>query len=125
MKGYYSLVQYQPCPARAEGVNLGVIVVCCGREYLDSLFLGCPERRVRQAFPWVAESDEQLLDRIVGIQHRLRSVAPSGVALLGFAQTRCNEIVITKPRYVEIRTTPEHHLMDLFQRLVEPPTMET
>jgi len=35
VKGYYALVQYCPDPSRAEAANVGVLLFCPEREFID------------------------------------------------------------------------------------------
>ena len=48
-KGFYSLIQYCPDPARLEAANVGVLLFCPERKYL-SVRMSNDNRRVQQFF---------------------------------------------------------------------------
>lgn len=54
-KGYYSLVRFVPDAFRGEGVNLGVILLCPGRQFLEWR-LTTNHQRARSFFRYDADA---------------------------------------------------------------------
>jgi hypothetical protein len=59
MRGYYSLVQFCPDSARAEAANVGVVVLCPDRHFIDCKFASSNDR-VRRFFSVQGEQLERL-----------------------------------------------------------------
>ncbi len=119
-RGYYSLIQFCPDPARAEVANLGVILFCPDLGFLD-VRMAPNNDRVRQFFgegsfdDWALSSGKQALcARLCADGEEFRTVAD----LERFAQTRANELILTSPRPVKV-VDPERDLDTLYADLVQ------
>src|SRR5262245_33328935 len=119
-RGYYSLIQFCPDPARAEVANLGVVLFCPDLGFLD-VRMAPDNDRVRQFFgdgsfdDWALNSGKQALcARLRADREDFRTVAD----LERFAQTRANELILTSPRPVKV-VDPECDLATLYRDLVQ------
>lgn len=118
-KGYYSLIQYCPDFSRAERANIGVLLFCPEKRFIDartsagndriSKFFGRDTFDPRR----VNEAKRAIEDRLKSREHSIASVE----ALQEFIRRRANEIVISDLRPMKVRN-PAEDLDQLFQELV-------
>jgi len=117
--GYYSLIQYCPDRSRAEVANVGVVLFCPSLRFIDARTAGGNDR-VRRFFRG-RDIDIDRLNLVKrGIEKRLQVQAASFTTiadLVGFIETRANDIVLTTPRSIKV-TDPHADLDQLFQELV-------
>jgi hypothetical protein len=118
VKGYYSLIQFCPDASRLETVNVGVILLCPERGFLDARTCRA-NSRVRQAFG--RKVDAKALDlakramesRVRGAREDVRSRED----LAEFARLQANALMITAPRPMRV-VDPEADLEALYNELV-------
>ncbi len=119
MKGWYSLVQYCPDASRAEVANVGVVLLCPEKGYLDARLASGNDlvRRFFQisgdALEGIALAKESFARRVRAEQGRILSLD----ALTRFQETRANELLLTAPRAVRV-DDPAATLESLFRELV-------
>lgn len=118
-KGYYCLIQFCPDPSRAEAVNIGVLLFCPERRFIDAK-TSSDNKRIERFFlrgsfnPFeVNEAKRALKDRLEVERDRFRELAD----LNEFISTRANNIILTAPRVVRVEN-PESDLAQLFDELV-------
>ncbi len=118
-KGYYSLMQFCPNPARLEAVNVGVVLYCPDSQFLASEITGSNER-VRRVFHGeslnlaVVESAKRALQKRLEVeQFAIRDVA----ALERFIETRSNAVTLSPLRPMKV-FDPQTDLRKLFEELV-------
>jgi hypothetical protein len=119
-KGYYSILQYVPDPERAEGVNVGVALVCPEKGFLRAT-TSRDNNRIRRFF----KNQEIDLKRLSALkkafEERVRAEAGRIRTLEDFQHfidTRANQLRLTPPRPVKVES-PELELINLFESLVE------
>lgn len=116
-KGYYALVQYRPDASRLEAANIGVILLCPERGFLEARFAEGHER-IRRFF---GPRDWQFVEmQKRAVKERLaadRDGLLAADALRQYAARLANEIVITEPRFVRVED-PADELASLFEQLV-------
>jgi hypothetical protein len=119
-KGYYSVVRFVPDAFRGEGVNLGVILLCPQRQYLE-WELTSNHHRARRFFKYDADADRlRVLGR--GLAERLkqdRTALLDPARLREFAGRHQDMLQLTDLRTVAV-SDPAAELSRLFWRLVEP-----
>ena len=120
-KGYYSLVQYCPDHSRAEVANVGVLLFCPERGFLQ-VRMAHDNKRVKRFFRQdgvdidrkrLNAAKSAILSRLQVAHDEFKCVED----LCDFAKSRANEIVITQPRSMRV-TEPERELDELFAELV-------
>lgn len=118
-KGYYSLVQLVPDEWRGEGVNLGVVLLCPERHFLQWRLTG-KHNRARRLF-----QDEIDLQRLKAMKAGLEEqLAGARGELLrperfeGFAKLFRNQLQLTDPRPCVV-ADPQKELDRLYARLVD------
>lgn len=118
VKGYYSLIQFCPDASRLETVNVGVILLCPERGFLDARTCRA-NSRVRQAFG--RKVDAKALDLAKrAMENRVRGAREdvhSREDLAEFARLQANALMITAPRPMRV-VDPEADLEALYQELV-------
>jgi hypothetical protein len=120
-KGYYSLIQFCPNPARAEAVNVGVILLCPDKHFID-VKLSPNSKRASKFFGRGTFDADLLRLAKQSVEERIRIEHDELVDVDGFQQlidTRGNDVLITDPRPVKVRN-PGVDLERLFCELVEP-----
>ena len=119
--GYYSLIQFMPCPSRAEAINVGVVLSCSYFEYLgtntipDSHIAKTAERLVGRG-----NVDKALLIAAKNaIVHGLYEVVSfdNPYSFRQFAATRTGILRLTLPRSVKV-FEPRQEIQRLFDELV-------
>ncbi|MFN5299391.1 MAG: DUF3037 domain-containing protein [Planctomycetaceae bacterium] len=119
LPGSYSLVQFCPDPARAEGVNLGVVLCCPARQFVKAL-LSRGNHRAARLVGRDALDVTSLQAAKRALEERLTSDAEQLATLEGFRQfatTRGNALQLTEPRPVRV-FEPELDLQTLYADLV-------
>lgn len=125
-QGYYSLVQFCPDPARAEVVNLGVLLFSPEHQFLE-VSMSKTVRRVKSVFPQIEYDTDQIKTIISWLKKRLeveRARIRDKNDLNYFFQTRINDIRITEPRSIMVGA-PIAKLRELYSELVEIPKAST
>ena len=126
-KGYYSLLQFVPDMERAESVNVGVVLFCPARGFLQAKTTS-DTKRVRRLFGRRADVDSIRLNAMKeGFVERValesqRIATPEDFRL--FVDTRANQLLLTQPRPVKV-FAPEQELQNLYQILVATPESAT
>ena len=124
-RGYYSIMRFVPDAFRGEGVNLGVLLLCPKEGYLDWIFTS-NHQRARRFFKYEADAGRlKILSK--GLASRLeaeRSHLLKPDALRLFARRQQDAVQLTDLRTCAI-VDPKAELLRLYQRLVEPETVET
>jgi hypothetical protein len=122
-KGYYSLLQFVPDLERAESVNVGVVLFCPARGFLQAKTTH-DSKRLRRLFGRRAEVDSARLKAMKeGFVERValeskRIATPEDFRL--FVDTRANQLLLTPPRPVKV-FAPERELQALYETLVATP----
>jgi len=117
--GYYSLIQYCPDRMRLEAANIGVLLFCPERNYLQAR-LAPTNRRIDRFFGAEAGDLKQINAMKKILEHRLKAesqVIQDVEGLQRFAELLANEIVITEPRVMLVEE-PEVELAQLYEQLV-------
>ena len=118
VKGYYSFIQFCPDASRLETVNVGVILLCPERGFLDARTCRA-NSRVRQAFG--RKVDAKALDMAKrAMENRVRGAREdvhSREDLAEFARLQANALMITAPRPMRV-VDPEADLEALYKELV-------
>ncbi len=118
-KGYYCLIQYCPDLSRLEAANIGVLLFCPERSFLQARTVR-DNRRIQYFFGREGHDWSQIDSFKTGIEERLE-VEHSNIQglddLRRFVQLRANQIQITAPRPMRVRN-PKEDLDQLFQDLV-------
>ena len=118
-KGYYSILQFVPDLERAEGANIGVVLFCPDKRFLD-VKVSHNNDRVRHFFGG-PNFDLQRIDLMKsGFAERVRNSANSIVSgddFKLFIDTRANSLRLTDPRPIKV-FEPAEELNKLFELLV-------
>ena len=118
-KGYYSILQFVPDLERAEGANIGVVLFCPERRFLD-VKVSHNNDRVRLFFGG-QDFDLQRIDAMkASFAERVRSSVKSIVSgddFKLFIDTRANSLRLTDPRPMKV-FEPVEQLDQLFKLLV-------
>ncbi|MCX7424655.1 MAG: DUF3037 domain-containing protein [Planctomycetia bacterium] len=118
-KGYYCLIQYCPDLSRLEAANIGVLLFCPDRLFLQAR-TARDNRRIQHFFGREDHDWSQINSFKIGIEERLEVEHPNIQTLddlQRFIQLLANQIQITAPRPMRVRV-PEEDLDRLFQDLV-------
>jgi hypothetical protein len=118
-KYYYSILQYVPDPERAEGVNVGVVLICPEEGFLKAKTSADNDRVLR----FFGERPDLDLGRLTALkqafEERIEMEAGRIKTVEDFEQfvvTRANHLRLTAPRPIKIS---EAELDSLFASLVE------
>jgi hypothetical protein len=118
VKGYYSLIQFCPDASRLETVNVGVILLCPERGFLDARTCRA-KKRVQQVFGKKVDlkaldlAERAMESRVRGAREDVRSRED----LAEFARLQANALMITAPRPMRV-VDPEADLEALYKELV-------
>ncbi len=118
-KGFYSLIQYCPDPARLEAANVGVLLFCPERKYL-SVRMSNDNRRVQQFFGRKEHDWKQIRLFKDGMEERIARESTkirTCDQLQSFIDSRANLIRITAPTSMRV-SNPDDDLSKLFDSLV-------
>lgn len=115
-RGYYSIIQYCPDPARLEAVNIGVALFCPDVPFLRARF-GKRKTPVQQLFgkqDWeFVEAQQAELEAHLGHHEEFRNLED----FQGFVARRANAFRLTPPRWTKV-ADPEEELRALLDRMV-------
>ncbi len=118
-KGYYCLIQYCPDMSRLEAANIGVLLFCPERSFLQAR-IARDNSRIQHFFGRQGHDWSQINSFKMGIEERLElehSSIQNVDDLRHFIQLRANQIQITTPRPMRVKV-PDEDLDQLFQDLV-------
>lgn len=122
-KGYYSILQYVPDVERAEGVNIGVVLICPERNF-RKVKTTKDNARVVRFFGTSAGFDGQRLTIFKqALEERIAAIQTLE-ELQRFVETRANHLRLIAPRSIKV-AEPEAELDQLFAALVEEPAAVT
>lgn len=119
-KGYYAAIQVSPDPSRLEAVNVGALLFCPERQFLDVRFaatFGRAKKLFRQLDETLLEMQkEALVDRLHPAEFQTKD------DLQDFIARRSGALRFSVVRPLQV-TRPDAELDALFERLVgaEPP----
>ena len=119
LRGYYSIIQFCPSASRAEAANVGVILFCPERDFLEAK-MSEGNDRLSRFFGRHSFNAKRVNDAKHAIVQRLHVDRQSFLNqedLAQFASTRANEITLTAPRPMSI-DSPADDLAALFIELV-------
>jgi hypothetical protein len=119
-KGYYSVIQYLPDPARAEAVNVGVLLFCPDLRFIEARTRRDNDR-VRRMFGQHSFDSHKLNAAKQSIEMRIGKDADRFQTLDDlekFIASRGNEIVLTPARSLRVSGEPKALLESLMDDLV-------
>lgn len=117
-QGFYSLIQFSPVPDRFEFINIGVMLAVPALKFFDVKY-SRGQKRIEKLFGKQRQSYLSSLKE--AIRNRLELEVSKEFSLNRFekfAESRANEIRISRPLPVVVADTPKDELDDLFQHLV-------
>ena len=122
-KGFYSIIQYCPDRFRAEGVNVGLVLLSLEphgmRVHITRKF-----QRVQKLFALKNPDIDSLKITIEGMKSRIESASDewrTPEELAAFAASRAKDLRLTEPRLAKIRDI-DADFERLFSELVEERT---
>lgn len=115
--GHYSLIQYQPSIERAEGVNVGVVLVCDGLDPPCHVMMSESSNLARRRFPDHMIDVERIQSAKAALAVRLRRLTSFDDLCL-FYEREAGNLVVMPPRIVVV-TDPRATIVELFADLVE------
>jgi hypothetical protein len=118
-KGYYSILQFVPDLERAEGANVGIVLFCPEKRFLDIKLAGGNDA-VRRLFGRYA-FDLKRIDVMKSsfaerIKYEVKNIY-SREDFEKFVHTRANQLILTEPRPMKV-FDPRKDLEVLAERLV-------
>jgi len=117
--GYYSLIQLCPDLSRLETVNVGVILFCPARRFIEARVTTSLDR-ARALFRDRLGGLQRIKHAAAAIEERLKVDRMSFRELADlerFAKARANDLLVTPPRSVKV-VKPDEDLMRLYDELV-------
>ena len=117
--GYYCLVQFCPNASRLEAANVGVVLLCPGRNYLSAR-LAASNERIRQFFSKEEYDLGQLNALKAGFVSRINREREFDTldGFRTFASLQCNLLRMTPPLGCRVGGHPNETRDALFDRLV-------
>ena len=120
MTGYYSVVQYMPNRSRAEGFNIGVLLLVPGAGFLRAK-MGYHLHHLlqfldRMKLP-ITEREPDVIRLTLDVPDRLTTLEAVLDAVNGFINTRANDLYLTPLRPLTT-DDPAAELGRLFKELV-------
>jgi hypothetical protein len=119
-KGYYSLIQYCPDLSRLEAANIGVLLFCPDKFFLQAKTVR-NNRRIQKFFGREGHDWDRIDSFKLGLEERVEAENGEIITLSDlerFIALRANEIQITAPRPMRVED-PKKDLENLFDELVE------
>jgi hypothetical protein len=113
----YSLIQYCPVLARAEGVNVGLVIVCADLNAVRFQF-STHNVLVQQRFGPTAFDDQRLTSAKLALAARLARLPADESAFRQWLGSEAGKLVFHEPRPLVVRDL-EQDLARLFRDLVE------
>jgi hypothetical protein len=104
LRGYYCIIQYCPSASRGEAANVGVVVFCPERGFLEAK-VSAGNDRLSRFFGRDSFDPDIVNDAKAAIIHRLHTDRNSFSTLndlAHFASTRANELTLTPPRSISV-----------------------
>lgn len=108
-RGYYSLIQFMPNPGRAEGANVGLVLVCPEQKRV-SVNLSVGNEAPKRLFRASSFDAARLAIAKESLAARLQADLGSDPTLEGLRRARAleaNSLVLTEPRAVAVHDDPE------------------
>jgi len=112
---YFAIVQWQPTRIRAEGANVGIVLVDPDRNRLETTYVTAFDR-LRTMFPKAKLDEVRLTAEIRSFYARLREVDVTVPAVGAFLANEAHNVVATPLRVADGRVAT---LRRLFTELVE------
>lgn len=112
---YFAIVQWQPTRIRAEGANVGIVLVDPDRNRLETTYVTTFDRH-RAMFPKAKLDEVRLVAEIRGFDTRLRDVPVTVPDVGAFLANAAHGVVATPLRAADGRVVT---LRRLFAELVE------
>ncbi len=118
-KGYYSILQFCPEPARHEVANIGVALLCPEQSFFRAR-IGSGNQRVTHFFDKSQYDIVRLNAYKQGLVDRLNrnSEVTDRESFAQFAAMQVNTIVMTPPQFCRVEGNAEETLENLFKELV-------
>jgi hypothetical protein len=117
-KGYYSVIQFSPDPARAEAVDVGVLLFCPARGFIAAKTRR-DNQRVRRMFGEDGFENDRLNAAKKSMERRVAGLEPAGLEdLERFIASRGNDIILTPARSIRVTGDPAELLGELHEELV-------
>ena len=121
-KGYYSVIQYCPDLGRFEAANIGVLLFCPEKQFLQALMAHNNSRIIRffgsEGHDWarINTFKRGLTDRLQKEASAIKSVED----LHQFIAMRANVLQITHPNSMKV-VDPEQEIRNLFEEIIGEP----
>ena len=115
-QSHYSIIQFRPDEARAEGVNVGVVVACPSKNAVKTIFSSNNEAS-KKRFGKDAFDDMRLTSAKRALAGRLERIEPGEAPLRSFIAQEAGSLVLLDPRPIAISDLDED-LASLFNELV-------
>jgi hypothetical protein len=112
----YSIIQFRPDEARAEGVNVGVVVACPSSNVVKATF-SANNVAVKNRFGAGAFDDGRLTSAKRALKNRIERTEPTQAALRTFISQEAGALVLLDPRPIVI-TDLDADIATLFGELV-------
>lgn len=112
----YSIIQFRPDIARAEGVNVGVVVACPARNTIRAT-LSSNNVAIKKRFGARVFDDLRLTSAKRALKNRLEGIEPTEAALRTFIAQEASALVLLEPRPIVI-TDLDADVAALFGELV-------
>jgi hypothetical protein len=112
----YSIIQFRPDEARAEGVNVGVVVTCPSKHVVKARF-SLNNEAAKKRFGRGSFDDVRLTSAKRALANRVERIEPDDAALRSFIAQEAGSLVLLEPRPVVI-TDLDDDLANLFKELV-------
>ena len=117
-KGYYSVIQFSPDPARAEAVNVGVLLFCPARGFIAAKTRR-DNQRVRRMFGDDGFENDRLNAAKTSMERRVARLESAGLEdLERFIASRGNDIILTPARSIRVTGDPAELLGELHEERV-------
>ncbi len=115
-QSHYSIIQFRPDEARAEGVNVGVVVTCPSQHVVKTIFSSNNEAP-KKRFGKGAFDDVRLTSAKRALENRLEQIEPGETTLRSFIAQEAGSLVLLEPRPIVINDL-DADLAALFEELV-------
>jgi hypothetical protein len=112
----YSIIQFRPDEARAEGVNVGVVVACPSKNVVRATF-SSNNVAVKKRFGADLFDDARLTSAKRALKNRIERAEPTEAALRTFIAQEAGTLVLLEPRPIVISDL-DADLAALFDELV-------
>lgn len=122
-KGYYSILQYCPDPARREAANIGVALLCPGQAFFNAR-VGTGNQRVTHFFDKSQYDITRLNEYKKGLVDRLNRTheVTDKESFAQFAAMQVNAVTMTSPQFCRVEGLADDVLENLFLELVGEPS---